>query len=464
MTNGWHALRRGESVLERRKLLERAHERFVDDRSPQLAGDPELRDRFAQASAVRTVVLESWLRSRRLTIDPDGIPQRPSLSEAQLTEMRATHPIGSVLPVVSRLLLDEASESGFIVAVGDASGRLLWVDGDRTLRNQAEEMGFRAGMDWSEQAVGTSAPGSALALDHAIQVLGAEHYSRAVHPWSCTAAPVHDPGSGAIIGVIDVTGGDGAASPHLMPLMEATLAAVEAELQLVALRRRIELDRGARDRSSGAPSRSRAATGATRGAPQSLPRLVVLGREPALLEHLGGAEPVSGRHAEILLALAAAPQGLSARALAEAVYGAQGSERTLRPEMVRLRRWLERHCVELDLSSKPYRLVPGIRIDAHETLEAIGRGAHRLALAAYEGPVLPTSRAPIAEQLRASVDATLREAMLQWAGPDPLFAYAQSWASDDVQVWETLLQVLPALSPKRARVVARLEHLARDTS
>lgn len=94
-------------------------------------------------------------------------------------------------------------------------------------------------------------------------------------------------------------------------------------------------------------------------------------------------------------------------------------------------------------------------------LGALGRGAHRLALAAYEGPVLPASAAPAAERLRAEVDATLREAMLQAAGPDPLFEYAQNWASDDAQVWETLLQLLPPLSPKRARAVARLEQLQR---
>lgn len=458
MSNVWHALRRGESALERRRMLERAHESFIGDRFGELPELPE----FARAASLRPVVLESWLRAKRLTVDPDRVPDRQTFDDEQLAELRRTHPIGSVLPVVRRLLLDEASESGFIVAVGDAAGRLLWVDGDTALRSRAAEMGFRAGMDWSERAVGTSAPGSALALDHAIQVLGAEHYSRAVHSWSCTAAPVHDPASGAIIGVIDVTGGDGAASPHLMPLMEATLAAVEAELQLATLKRRIEQDRGARSRSD-AP---RAVAGrqpravSTQRPDEPTPRLVVLGRDPAVLERGGEAVPVGGRHAEILLALTAAPQGLSATTLAERVYGEADHERTLRPEMVRLRRWLEQHAPQITLRSRPYRLDPPLRVDAQETLEALGRGAHRLALAAYEGPVLPASDAPCAEELRDAVDATLREAMLQSAAADTLFGYAQNWAPHDAQVWETLLQVLPPLSPKRARVVARLAQLA----
>ncbi|UOR02897.1 transcriptional regulator [Leucobacter allii] len=451
MTNGWQALRRGESALERRRFLERAHERFIGERATRLDGGfdgDRGTERAAESAGLRAVVLDSWMRARRLTVDPDRLPERHAIDEAQLAELQRTHPIGEALAVVRRLLLAEASESGFIVALGDAAGRLLWVDGDARLRARAEEMGFRAGMDWSEHAVGTSAPGSALALDHAIQVLGAEHYSRAVHPWSCTAAPVHDPASGAIIGVIDVTGGDGAASPHLMPLMDATVAAVEAELQLAALRRRMEQERGTRAR----PSRPATAP----------PRLVVLGRDPAMLERDGGALPVSGRHAEILLALAAAPNGLPAAELAHRVYGYAGAEGTLRPEMVRLRRWLEQHATGIALHSRPYRLEPPLRVDAHETLEALSRGAHRLALAAYEGPVLPASDAPVVTELRAAVDATLREAMLQSAAAEPLFDYAQNWAADDAGVWETLLQVLPPLSPKRARVVARLEGIARE--
>ena len=443
----WRALRLGESVRERRALLERAHEAFITDG----IDDPEMLERFSQ---LRPVVLDSWLRSHGHTIDPDRAPQRPALSAEELAVLRETHPIGRVLPVVQRLLQQEASDSGFIVAVGDAAGRLLWVDGDYALRSRAEDIGFAAGVDWSEQAVGTSAPGSAIALNHSIQVMGAEHYARAVHEWSCTAAPVHDPASGSILGVIDVTGGDGAASPHLMPLVEATVAAVHAELKLESLRALIERERLT-------PKRRSAATSQATAAPRKMPpRLVTLGRDPALLEYAGLSHQIGGRHGEILLALAASPRGLNSAQLADAVYGDEGAEQTLRAELVRLRKWLAAQELPIELASRPYRLVGPLRVDALETLEAIGRGAHRLALAAYEGQLLPASEAPIATQLRVDVDATLREALLQSAAAEPLFEYAQNWGQNDAEVWETLLQVLPPLSPKRARVVTKLEELA----
>ncbi|MGC7974553.1 hypothetical protein ACP3WV_23435, partial [Salmonella enterica] len=72
------------------------------------------------------------------------------------------------------LLPGSAEDSGVVVAVGDAAGRLLWVEGDRHLRTRTGDMGFVAGANWSEEVVGTSAPGTALTLDRSVQIRGAE--------------------------------------------------------------------------------------------------------------------------------------------------------------------------------------------------------------------------------------------------------------------------------------------------
>lgn len=443
MSREWRALRRGESAEARRREIERAYELFLDN---------DLQGLRRSSGSVRDIVLDSWRRSMDRAVDPDGGP-REALSADELRELRRIHPLASALPVLKRLLFEEAEDSGFIVAVGDAQGRLLWVDGDRELRGRAEDIGFIAGTDWSERSVGTSAPGSALALDHSIQVFGAEHWGRAVHQWSCAATPVHDPETGAILGVIDITGGETIAEPHVLPLVEATRAAVEAELKLEAMRRRVEQEhRGIRGRGG-------ATSGRERRVEDRPLRLIVLGREQAVLDTPAGPVELGGRHAEILVALSGSPQGLGAAALAEAVYGGSESQETLRAELVRLRRLFKAHRLGISLESRPYRLAQPIRVDAQDTLAALGRGAHRLALASYGGPVLVGSDAPAVVELRDELEATLRESMLQSAAPELLFDYAQQWADDDAEAWQTLLQVLPPLSPKRARVVARLEAL-----
>lgn len=424
-------------------------------------GGAAWRDRLEAAQAapdegtdgIRSVVVDSWRRARDRSVDPESLPAI-DLAEAELREYRAAHPLASTLPIIHRLLIRHTFDSRLIIAVGDQAGRLLWIDGDRDLRRRAESMAFIEGANWSEEVAGTSAPGTALALDHGIQIRGAEHYNRIVHPWSCTAVPVHDPASGRIIGVIDITGGDEAVAPATLPLLEATVAAVEAELHV----QRLDALTSA-PRTVEPPVRRR-----TRAAVTREPLLRVLGRETGLLESDGRELELSARHAEILALLAWHPAGLSAEALAQAVHGRDGAIVTLRAEMVRLRRVLEEggHADLVPLS-RPYRLPRRLQLDAHRVLAFLDRGAHRVALGHYAGAVLPGSSAPGAEAMRLEVARRVRESMLSDATVDTLLDYARTDdAALDLEVWTTALRLLPAASPRRAAVVGRIEMIERE--
>ena len=435
MTSAW-SRQRGVSPETSRLLIERAHEELVAGNR----GDTRLAD-------VRPLVRDSWERSLASLVGAEGLPPM-ALSREELEEYRRAHPLATVMDMIRGLLLPgEASESGVVVAVGDASGRLLWVEGDLEIRRRTGEMGFVEGANWAEDAVGTAAPGTALRLDRSVQIHGAEHYNRLVQPWSCTAAPLHDPETRRLLGVIDVTGGAEAVTPQAQLLVDAAARAIESELLVARLRRRAE-----------APKRR-----ASRRAPVRA-TLRVLGRDRAVLETGGASDPtasvqLSARHAEILLMLATHRAGLSAESLGELVYG-DGATESLRPEMVRLRRVLESVAPALVPASRPYRLTVDLDTDAQHVVSLLDRGAHRVALAAYAGAVLPDSVAPGVEQVRASVSAALREALIEDASVDVLLAYADTdEAADDAEVLRLCLELLPARSPKRAGVVARLDRL-----
>jgi hypothetical protein len=416
--------------------------------------DRSLRHRLASAhdavvgdrqlvAGVRSLVRDSWQRSLRLDLDPDHPLVRLDLEAGELRDYRDAHPLSFALPTIQRLLVRHTVDAGLIVAVGDQSGRLLWIDGDADLRRRAESMLFVEGADWSESAVGTSAPGTALALDRGVQIQGAEHFTRMVHPWSCTAVPVHDPESGAVLGVIDITGGEDAVAPVTLPLLEAAVAAVEAELRIRRL-----------DERSSRPRRISHAESPAR------PLLRVLGSDSGRLEAGGAQLELTTRHAEILTLLAWHTEGLSAEHLAALLYGRDDATVTLRAEMVRLRRAV--HAVDATLVplSRPYRLPRHLELDALRCLAFLDRGAHRVALGAYPGPLLPTSRAPGIETIRAEVGARLREALLTDAAVDTLLAYARTDdAAYDWEVWRQCLRLLPPRSPKRAAVVTRLERI-----
>jgi len=297
-----------------------------------------------------------------------------------------------------------------------------------------------AGADWSERRIGTSAPGTALTLDRSVQIAGAEHFALSVRQWSCTAVPLHDLETHETIGVLDITGGPEVVEPRALPLLEATAAAVERELLLQRLRQG-----GRRRRGASAAARA--------------PRLAVLGRDQAALTVGGVTSALSLRHAELLTLLAWHRTGLSAERLAELVHGRSDAAATVRPEMVRLRHVLAGVAPTLVPLARPYRLPVPIDLDVRQLLALLDRGAHRAALDAYPGEVLPSSVAPGVEEIRGEVEARLREAMLESASPDLLLAYAERVAPGDRAPLTTALRLLPARSPKRAGIVARLDAL-----
>ncbi len=415
-----------------------------------------------QLPGISTLIQESWQRSAQLHANPDN-PEAPlALDREELEEYRRQHPLAAIMPVIHKLLVLPSHDSGMLVAVGDEVGRLLWVEGDAAMRRRAEGMMFVPGADWSEATVGTSAPGTALALGRGIQISGAEHYKRSVHPWSCTAVPFHDPDSGALLGVVDITGTESAVAPHTLSLVEATVAAAQAHLRV----ERLQL---AAARQS-APSRRRnpgpaSHSGRDAAAAGSLYRnsLQLLGRDQALLSIDGRTVALSARHSEILALLSTHTQGLNAEELCTLLYPGDASTMTLRAEMVRLRKVLQQLNPDAVPQSRPYRLPMDLVPDSGQVLNCLQRGAHRIALEIYRGAVLPRSEAPGIADLRSRVSSLLREAVLTDGSAESLLKYAElPEARDDVEVRTAALKLLPPRSPKRAAVVADLERLDKE--
>ncbi|MGH4030019.1 GAF domain-containing protein [Actinomycetota bacterium Odt1-20B] len=410
MTDPWVALEPGADPAERLRVLRRAHESFA------AAG--------TVARPVRSVVADSWRRSARARVSPEGFEASVELTDGELGSYRAEHPLARVMPLCRELMGTYASDGEHLLAVCDAHGRLLWVEGHAATRQRAGRMNFVPGARWAESAMGTNAPGTAVAVDRPVQVFAAEHFMRRVQPWTCAAAPVHDPRTGRLLGAIDITGGDGLAHPHSLAFVQAVARA--AELQLAA-------------------SAPRPPTGDT-------VELTALGRDEALLLAHGRKVRLSRRHSEIVVLLARHPEGLSGDELLCALYEDESvTPVTLRAELARLRRLLG---PEL-LRSRPYRLASRVESDVALVERRLAAGSVTAAAAAYAGPLLPASQAPAVARLRRRLADELRAALVARRDPDLLSDWAHTpWGEDDFTVWRALAAVRPT-----APVLARLAEL-----
>ncbi|ETA71018.1 helix-turn-helix domain-containing protein [Actinospica robiniae] len=347
--------------------------------------------------AIRDVVARSWERSARARVDPAKDPP-VTLAGAELDAYRRTHPLAEVIDLLRELVGSVAEDGRHLMAVSDASGRLLWVEGHAAARRRAEAMNFVEGAVWDESHAGTNAPGTALALDHAVQIFSAEHFRPTVQAWTCAAAPIHDPATGRILGIVDITGGHIVAHPHSLALVAAAARAAETQL------------------AAGPVVGTR-----TLWLPPA-PRLLALGRDHAMV----GPTRLNRRHSEMAVILALHPEGLTGDQLTSGLYDDDAAEATVRVEVNRLR-----HALGGLVRSRPYRLATDLPADFLDVARALREKDAAAALAAYAGSLLPRSEAPAVVAERHWIDVRLRSCVLESGDPGLLEDWIARFGAED---------------------------------
>jgi len=505
-SNSWLAIDVGTAPMLRARELRFAWERFVSALGRDASDDVDPED-------VREPIVDSWRRSAEAGIDPTGHELAPVVADEDETKLLwEEHPLARMGALIHTCLASIADEADHLIVVTDGNGMLLSVEGSPRLRMRAAEtMNFTEGTLWSEPGAGTNAIGTAIAADHAVQVFGPEHFNEVVQRWTCSAAPIHDPDTGRVIGVIDLTGDFSSVHPHSLSVATATVQAVEASLRLGLQEHDLRLRARYGDRVASAPE-SRAlvtATGrpltkvpeswgmagrlaippgggrvplpsgevaiaesvgpgeqaylvrstarlATAGRP--LARVTLLGHDRAVLEVHGRTTTLRPRLGEILALLCAHPEGLSAGGLCAALHGDEGSPSSVRVEVSRLRKllgpWIE---------TDRYRLTCDVETDVRRVEGLLRAGQVREAAEAYPGPLLPESEAPGIVDAREQLDAWLRQAVMTADDPDALWAWVNGpTGTDDLVAWKRLLAALEFRDPRRSRCAARVGELRRS--
>jgi transcriptional regulator of acetoin/glycerol metabolism/DNA-binding CsgD family transcriptional regulator len=188
---------------------------------------------------MRTEIISSWHRSALHGLRPErvDVPYEPDLVDGDRLA-RASEP---VLEEVG----DSLATSAITVVLADADARIVDRRAvDRQLRTDLDRIHLAPGFRYSEDGVGTNAIGTALAQGRPSIVAGDEHFAEAFCKTVCAAAPIVDPRTGCLVGVVDLTAvADNDAS---LMLAVAAGAAREVELRLaedVAGEERLLLDR-----------------------------------------------------------------------------------------------------------------------------------------------------------------------------------------------------------------------------
>lgn len=396
----------------------------VARKRPEIASRPAVTERLVHrarearlagertGAAPRAEIGASWDRVLRSGIDPEQSPESRLLDTDEIEHRRRGTALGEVMPLLREGLATIADASQQIMVVTDAEGRVLWRQGHAAVMRRAKDICLEEGAAWAESATGTNAIGTALAARTPVQVHSAEHFIRALHHWTCAAAPVRDPRDGRLMGIVDLSGPASTFHPATSALVASVAALAENELRsrhLVAIERlrsvaapilcrlggrALVVDpHGRLAAVTGMPPVDRlplpkslepgtvwlASLGMCRVEPlpggwlvriaeglqeRSTRRVVLdLSRERELAVHVTGplgswTRRLSPRHAELLYALALRPEGRTAAELAGDVFGDVTRTVTVRAEISRMRR----HLAEV-LAHRPYRFRQGVEVE-----------------------------------------------------------------------------------------------------
>lgn len=121
--------------------------------------------------------------------------------------------------------------SDFFVILNDAEGCILSVTGDEKILSEALRFKMIPGAYMDEVNIGTNAMSLVITEGTPVQVSGKDHFIKAYHKWTCSAAPIED-ANGKIIGIIDLTGYSQNVHPHTLGMVVAAANAIEHMLEL----------------------------------------------------------------------------------------------------------------------------------------------------------------------------------------------------------------------------------------
>ena len=177
------------------------------------------------ARSVRETILTSWRRSRFWGVDVNQVelPYRGNLdADARLLQ--------AATPVLDRLER-QLADARMTAILTDAQA---WVvdrrAGERSLNRYLDKVLLAPGFSYAEKFIGTNGIGTALEEKRAFHVFGHEHFVDRLQTLSCAGAPIRDPISGNVVGIIDVTCWRADASLLMSVLVQEAARDIEGRL------------------------------------------------------------------------------------------------------------------------------------------------------------------------------------------------------------------------------------------
>jgi transcriptional regulator of acetoin/glycerol metabolism len=198
----------------RRRVVAAAREAFLT--SGRTDGD-----------AVPGLVEASWRRSHSA-----GVDAATAQAQYHADLDTSSRLVRCSQPVIERLR-EETADLPLSIALTDGKARILTrADTSTTIGAMLDKVMFAPGFDYAEGGVGTNGVGTVFESGQPVHIIGPEHFHETLQPFACAGAPIRDPVSGKVEGVLDITSLADQSSPLMHTLARAAAHEIAQNLLL----------------------------------------------------------------------------------------------------------------------------------------------------------------------------------------------------------------------------------------
>lgn len=170
-------------------------------------------------------VLASWRRSLSRGVQP-SVVESPYSTELDLSSRL----VRCAEPVIDQLA-EQVADIPMCVALTDGKARLLMrKDGSHAFGRVTDRVCFAQGFGYAEEVVGTNGVGTVLEYGQSVHIVGSEHFVDTLQAFACAGAPIRDPFTGRIEGILDISCFADHSTPILHSLVKAAAARIEHNL------------------------------------------------------------------------------------------------------------------------------------------------------------------------------------------------------------------------------------------
>ena len=195
---------------------------MIDDDREWLEGGAE--NSGERSRLVRPEIANSWRRSRLSGVSPDQVTIVPGEVCLDSRIARVAIPVlGSMADIMV------GARTSLLLSAPDGTMLWRWSE-DSRLSALLDRRSAVVGTRWNEDIVGTNGLGTALETIQPVMVNGSEHFSAALHEFTCAGAPIRHPITRRVAGVLSVTSLVRDASPLMGPTLLKLAREVEEQL------------------------------------------------------------------------------------------------------------------------------------------------------------------------------------------------------------------------------------------